>query len=265
MQNKLHSQGGLPILCSEVFWGVDASCGSSVLEDGGGADAGTEGSDEAARYPGHVTAFVPGKFSSNDLGHFVAKYGKFAYDSIFAFSIPKNTYQIKDAAPDSMLAFWIDGNVYVRRTCENFCVTSRQVISTWSPYPGITVETTIPPTQEGHIRSHLIYSEVECEGYDCGFAIDSDVCGCEEERTVDSASVRNEYCGCRVKRTDGYGEPVIIDAAPNTNMLSSKTRIPAIRYAVCKGESKFVTVITAEYKAQVHIWEITKKNESIWK
>ncbi len=37
------------------------------------------------RYPGHVSAFVPGKYSPAGHGQTLAKCGKFAYDTGFAF------------------------------------------------------------------------------------------------------------------------------------------------------------------------------------
>ena len=97
----------------------------------------------------------------------MAKYGKFAYDTRFSISVAKSCYELHENAPDNMLAFWIDGYVYVRRICEESKITENGIWSKWSPYPGITVETTITPDAGGHTRVHKITSEIDCVAYDC--------------------------------------------------------------------------------------------------
>ena len=113
-------------------------------------------------YGNHTTAFAPGVYSPNGHGQIVAKYGKFAYDTRFSISVAKSCYELHENAPDNMLAFWIDGYVYVRRICEESKITENGIWSKWSPYPGITVETTITPDAGGHTRVHKITSEIDC-------------------------------------------------------------------------------------------------------
>lgn len=64
-----------------------------------------------------VTAYVPGKYNRNVLGHFMEKYAKFAYSTVFGFSVAHSGELISEAAPDSMLAFVPKGEerVYVRK------------------------------------------------------------------------------------------------------------------------------------------------------
>ena len=199
------------------------------------------------RYENHVTAFVPGKYSPAGHGQTPAKYGKFAYDTRFAFNVAKSTCEIHEAAPDSMLAFYINGYVYVRRICQEFKITEKEVYSKWIPYEGITVETVIIPTEEGHIRKHIIESDRECEAYDCGFAVEIDV---EDEKLLSdgaSAQVSNYYSSCRITLLNGKGEGEIIVADPNTNLLHPMTRIPAVRCQIQKGKNEIVTEIKVKY------------------
>ncbi len=200
------------------------------------------------RYPNHTTAYVSGSFSPFGHGQTPAKYGKFAYDTRFAFHVAKSNYELHEAAPDSMLAFYIGGYVYVRRICEQFQVIDTEVTSIWSPYPGIRVETRITPTEEGHIRKHRIMSEIECSAYDCGFGIAIDVKG--ERLTEDAAmaQVENEYSMCRVSSIQGDGKGTIIVADPNTNLLYPMARIPAVCYQLVKGKNEIITEIKAVYK-----------------
>ncbi len=218
------------------------------------------------RYQNHTTAFVPGVFSPAGHGGSPAKYGKFAYDTRFAFSVAKSSFALSEAGPDSMLAFLINGYVYMRRICEDFQISDSSVISTWSPYEGITVETIIVPTEHGHTRRHIITSDRECEAADCGFAVD---CGGSPDScdgsgggfsaadrpeslllhtAADSAQVSNTCSSCLVKSIQGCGAGEIITAAPNTNLLHATTLIPAVHYTIHKGKNELVTAVTAEYR-----------------
>src|SRR5699024_7255476 len=99
------------------------------------------------------------------------KYAKFAYDTRFGFCASRSREVIYQAAPDSMLAFVIDDNVFVRKVSISHEIREDRVVSRWSPFPGIEVTTTILPTATGHIRRHEIDSAYDCEAYDCGFAV----------------------------------------------------------------------------------------------
>lgn len=220
------------------------------------------------RYSHHSTAYVPGVFSVFDYGQSAAKYGKFAYDTKFGFSVARSNYEIHQAAPDSMLAFFIDGYVYVRRICEDSAVYGPQdksrdrkgawpiesdgdsvknggVYSKWSPYPGIVVETTIIPVAEGHKRIHKIISGRECEAYECGFCVAADLHD-EPRKSVEGAmaQVANMDSLCRISSSMGKG--VIIAVDPNTNLLHSKTLLPAVKYQIPAGRTLVEVTVTAE-------------------
>ncbi|MFA9464577.1 MAG: DUF2264 domain-containing protein [Velocimicrobium sp.] len=199
------------------------------------------------RYENHTTAYVPGKYSPFGHGQTPAKYGKFAYDTRFGISVAKSNCEIHEAAPDSMLAFYINGYVYVRRICEEYSITETEVTSKWIPYPGIAVESTITPTKDGHIRNHVITSEIECEAYDCGFAVEIDVEGERLTQDDSMAQVENAYCECGVFSMSEKGCGTIIIADPNTNLLHPMTRIPAICYSIQFGRNEIITQIRARY------------------
>ncbi len=199
------------------------------------------------RYPNHTTAYVPGKYSPSGHGQTPAKYGKFAYDTRFAFNVAKSTSEVHEAAADSMLAFYINGYVYVRRVCDQFQVTDTEVTSKWTPYPGIEVVSRIIPTEDGHRREHIIQSNMECVAYDCGFAVEIDVTGEKLTQEQFFAQVENEYAMCRVSSACGKGQGTVIVADPNTNLLHPMTRIPAICYSVAEGRNEFITQVKAVY------------------
>ncbi len=207
-------------------------------------------------YGKHTTAYAPGVYSPFGHGQIVAKYGKFAYDSKFGINVSKSSYEINENAPDSMLAFIINGYVYVRRICLEHKILENGVYSKWSPYPGITVETTIIPNENGHERTHKITSQVECEAFDCGFAINMYDGGRGDSNSGKFASgeegntsfARNIVSSCRVSSMTNDGEGRVIVAGPNTNILYPKTVIPAIRYQIKAGKQEINTRIEAMWK-----------------
>ncbi len=190
-------------------------------------------------YGSHVTAFAPGVYSPDGHGQIAAKYGKFAYDSKFSINMAKSAFELHENAPDSMLAFVIDGYVYVRRICIEHIITENAVYSQWSPYPGIMVETTICPGAEGHERTHNITSQIVCEAYDCGFA-------------VDTSNTGNHKLTCKVKALEGAGEEQIIFADPNTNLCYPKTAISSIKYQITAGTQRIRTSIKVAWERQGH-------------
>lgn len=199
------------------------------------------------RYEHHVTAFVPGKYSPFGHGQLPAKYGKFAYDTGFSINVAKSCYELHEAAPDSMLAFVVNGYVYVRRICESFQVDEKEVRSIWRPCEGIRVESVIIPTKDGHIRKHIVESKRECNAYDCGFAVEIDVAGEALLEEAESAFVKNNYSSCKVISVSGGGKGKVIIADPNTNLLHPMTRIPAVCYSICQGRNEIITEVEAGY------------------
>lgn len=197
----------------------------------------------------HVTAYTPGVYSPYGHGQSAAKYGKFAYDTKFGFSVSKSCYELHENCPDSMLAFVIDGYVYVRRICEASEIREREVWSRWSPYPSIIIETTIVPEAEGHKRTHRITSSVECEAYDCGFSVPfSWLEPYIARQETNWSQVENPTMVCQVAATGRDGKGYIIQADPNTNVLYPKTLIPAVKYKIYHGEQEITTSIIAKIK-----------------
>lgn len=176
------------------------------------------------RRPGEVVAYVPGVYTQNVLGHFKEKYGKFAYSSVFGFSVSHSGDILEEAAPDSMLAFVPEGEqqVYVRKRAMEYRLTDNSLWCKWSPVAGVMVETEIAPVPEGHIRRHVIVSDRAYMVYDCGFSV---------------AQRENPGWGCRVIPLSQGGVSCKINANANTNILYKNTVIPAVRYLIEPGRT----------------------------
>jgi hypothetical protein len=204
-------------------------------------------------FPKHTTAYAPGKYSSFGHGQSQAKYGKFAYDTKFGFNVSKSSYELHESAPDSMLAFLINGYVYVRRICESFELMEDRIVSKWSPFEGIQVETTIIPNEEGHRRIHIIQSNRDCIAYDCGFAVAADPSqGIKTEAMSGRAKASCDFAQCEISGRYMAGnkeqlEGEIITADPNTNILFPKTVIPAVKYEICQGVTQVESIVKADW------------------
>lgn len=185
-----------------------------------------------------VVAYVPGQYCNSPHTHYPEKYSKFAYSTKFGFSVSRTNFTLRDAAPDNMLAFELDGYIFTRKICEDFKIENNEVYSKWSPIKGIMVETVLIPNENGHIRRHKVKSDYDCIAYDCGFSVAiTEVEGYEENAIGKEAYIDNSFSSSKVISTSENGVGEIIEAEPNTNLIYSKTRIPAIKYKLLKGEN----------------------------
>ncbi len=186
------------------------------------------------RIRGQVFAYPVGRRLPHSHVHMEEKYSKFVYSSQFAFSVPRSVRTLEEAAPDNVLAFLYEGVVYTKGVVEDGYVWEDNepsedgdvwggVTVEWSPFPGVRVRTEITATSRGHRRRHLIQSEVECQAWDCGFALP----GWGE--------------GLAVRCLKGEGSPDVIKASPNTNLLHPKTLIPAVRYEIRRGSQELIS------------------------
>lgn len=195
-----------------------------------------------SRRKGKSAAYVGSNNESFHCGQIIPKYLKFAYSAHFGFNVMHSNVIIDEAAPDSMLAFDVDGLIMVRRHFKDCQIENGKMTIEWSPFTGIDVKTVITPERFGHVREHTIVSDYNCTAYDAGFAVsnsDTDKCVMRDGLI---ASAKNAFQHCEVlSQTGGCG--VIIPASPNTNLRYRKTVIPAMRYEIKKGTTHITTLI----------------------
>lgn len=192
---------------------------------------------------GQVNAYAPAEVEQNEHGQFAEKYGKFVYSTRFGFSASRSYAELAQAAPDSMLAFLIGGQIFVRRHSQSFAVQDGKMVSTWSPFEGITVTTELEPTEQGHIRRHTVVSDRACTAWDCGFAVAKFAPGFAARAENCTALVANDRQRCEVRGQTGAAE--IVDAWPNTSLYVTNTAIPAVKYDIPVGTTTLVTEVTA--------------------
>ena len=200
------------------------------------------------RRGGDVVAYPAGVCETYGHGHVPEKYSKFAYSTRFGFSVARSQIVLHENAPDSTLAFVIDGDdyVFVRKYSDFYEVSEKRVISSWHPFPGIKVNTTIVPQDYGHLRVHVIESQFDCVAYDCGFSVEKFTEEYEQKAEGEQSYIFQKKQGCKVSGKGPGAKGVIIEADPNTNVLYPNASIPAVSYRIKKGESvRLETMVTS--------------------
>jgi len=185
----------------------------------------------------NVVALVPGRLEMEPYAHTAEKYSKFAYSSRFGFSVARGNLELAQMAPDSVLCFQVGKYYYTRVVAEpGYSIGPEGIETHWSPVDGIRVTTRIEPTAAGHIRTHVIESEFDCEAYDCGFAVNAD------DRMNNSRKAEGPWaearCGgdfCTVTALEGKGRGQVLIPDANTNLIFPKTAIPMAVYHIGKG------------------------------
>ena len=195
------------------------------------------------RRAGRVTAYAAGVNEGHGHGQFPEKYAKFAYDTRFGFCASRSREVLYQAAPDNMLAFVIDDNVFVRKVSKTWEIQKGAVVAQWSPFPGIEVTTTITPTATGHRRHHEIDSNFDCEAYDCGYAVPNFAPNYAESVENDTAEAHTDTLRCAVT---GKGTPVVIGCDPNTSLYHTNVHLPAVNYHIAKGHTVLDTEVIDE-------------------
>lgn len=189
---------------------------------------------------GYVTALTSGQYAEWEPVHVAEKFEKFAYSSYFGFQCPRACYNLKQAAPDNMLAFCRDGYYFVRRRCSEVSVEEgKGIYSRWSPMEGIEVETRLKPCGKGHLRSHVIHAQFPCTAVEGGFALPYHepkevifTCG-EGFSQADSTMGRS-----RMKLHKGIGKGEVSFCEANVNLLYPRTVLPCIWYEIPKGDTE---------------------------
>lgn len=198
--------------------------------------------------PQHVVALTSGQYAAWEPLHTAEKYEKFAYSSYFGFNVPRSYYTLAQAAPDNMLTFVRDHMYFVRRRCDEVVIGENSIYSKWSPMTGIVVETVIEPCGAGHIRKHIIHSEIECEAMECGFALPVPGSGnlttaCEGQ----SVRLTNEQAYSSITLRVGEGIAESIQCETNSNLIHPKVNLPYIKLAIKKGITEIESYVVGDF------------------
>lgn len=222
-----------------VLWLSKHNIFFSIEEEKFPADIGNVSIAEAMmdvkRYNGDVYAFVNGQRTINMFGHTEAKYEKFVYSTLFGFSTSKSYLGLEQLAADNNLAISFNGIDFIQRhICEDYYSKDGIQYSLWKPLNGVAIKCAIIPSVPSHIRAYFIHSDFQMIFVDHGFAVRRE--GSTSLCSGGSAVVSTNGQFSEIISLYGNGEPVVINSAPNTNILHPRTLIPAIRWELNPGD-----------------------------
>ena len=198
----------------------------------------------------HVIAYPAGNCCESH-AHCDAKYEKFAYSTVFGFSVPKTQIHLGGGAFDSMLALSED-NIHwnARYQAREYTLTETCAVSRWQPMPGVRITTQIHPFGEWHLRVHRIHTERTLYAAEGGFAISR---GKEDDRyrraDADGAAVVAPWGTSAVCALKGYDEAVVLQPEPNTNLMAPRTLLPTLKAKLEPGEHVLACAVLGSAKA----------------
>ena len=182
----------------------------------------------------HVIAYPAGNCCEAH-AHCDAKYEKFAYSTVFGFSVPKTQRHLGGGAFDSMLALSED-EVYwhTRYQAKEYELREDRVISVWRPFTGVKIRTQIIPCGSWHLRVHEIETNRWLYAAEGGFAIAN-----REEIRVDcsqgQALASAPWGVSAVFAVRGYKTGEMVKPEPNTNLMAPRTLIPTLKTQLAPG------------------------------
>ena len=204
----------------------------------------------------HVQAFPAGN-RAFEHAHGEAKYEKFAYSTVFAFSVPKSALMLNRGAYDSMLALSED-EVYwhARQGCREYGISGGKVEATWHPFVDVKVETTIIPLGDWHVRIHRVTTPRRLFAAEGGYAINRDdgpgLAQTQAEEKKALAICGNMTSGIVGLR--GFETGQIVVPEPNTNLLYPRTVLPTLRAEIPSGKTVLVCAVLGAVEDGMAKW-----------
>lgn len=203
----------------------------------------------------HVTAYPAGNYC-REHAHDEAKYEKFAYSTVFGFSVSKAQKLLKDGAFDSMLALSDDGLTWhPRYRAVQGSAASEKAVSTWHPFADVTVSTQIIPLGSWHVRIHKITTPRKLYAAEGAFALARDPQADVELIAGDGkAAAIAPWGSTGVIGLRGYGESEIVTPEPNTNLMSPRTLLPTLHAQLLPGEHTLICAVLGMAKRAKDEW-----------
>jgi Uncharacterized protein conserved in bacteria (DUF2264) len=232
------------------------------------------------RSAGHTFLLNSGQACHYPMKASQAKYGKFAYSSAFAYSVPTGWYTLEQFVPESALAISDDGGEMwkMRRALDGDSQIREYdgipvLFSKMKPWPDVRVTTYLIPPIEGseswHVRVHKITSGRDVMVAEGGFA----VYGCRESdgralRALGQSKAEGWVVGKReavvASRSGAVGivdlgsydrQGSILDADANSNLVEARTVVPILRSTVDAGNVRWAMTAVFAMPSTVSGWQ----------
>lgn len=191
----------------------------------------------------------------------VAKYGKFAYSSLFGFSVGVHESTPLHGCHDSMLALREDtGPWRVRGASLERRIEGELLYARWHPWPDVRVETVLTGRAPWHLRVHRVRTDRRLWSAESGFALpwaghEPGGEGIERRVAAGAVLVRSPHGESGIRDLAGTREAASQPALPNTNLIARRTVIPLLRGEHAPGTHLLACVVMATDRAAPARWE----------
>ncbi|GAA4587643.1 DUF2264 domain-containing protein [Planotetraspora phitsanulokensis] len=173
----------------------------------------------------------------NWVRHGAAKYAKFAYSTLFGFSVPAGSWGLEQGAFDSTLALSEDGAHW--RPCEvptSPSASDGVLHARWTPWPDVEVETWLLALAPWHVRVHRVRTGRALTTAEGAFAVDRDPAPRRTGTGPGHARIDSPAGLCVIEDLLGGRAGDLVRALPGTNVLARRTVIPTLTGDLAPGE-----------------------------
>ncbi|KAF2270888.1 hypothetical protein CC78DRAFT_5389 [Lojkania enalia] len=229
---------------------------------------------------GHTFLLSSGQSCHYPLKATQAKYGKFAYSSAFAYSVPTGSYTLEQFVPESSLALSDDnGEIWkMRRALSGDSEIENHdgvpvLVSSMKPWNDVDVLTyLVPPAEDTpnwHLRVHRIRTARDIQTAEGAFA----VYGCKEsdgrileglDESISEGGKADFSSALAASRSGAVGiaelslgkrQGSILLADANSNLVEARTVLPTIHTDMKAGETKWLATAVYALPASVEGWK----------
>lgn len=216
----------------------------------------------------HLAGFTAGQYADFEPAHMAAKYEKFVYSNHFGFSVSKGSYGLNQGAFDNMLALAEAGdyNYRERRNSEIISADKNHICSIWHPWKDVKVTSWIVTGLPWHFRIHHIITDRNLDLAEGGFAISRESgkgftdleTKCIGESAIFLSGPKESNSGCSgIVALSTGGNPTVIPAESNTNIINSRTNIPTVKKSIEAGSHWFISAVygseTSEFPIEIPV------------
>lgn len=229
---------------------------------------------------GHTFLLSSGQSCHYPLKATQAKYGKFAYSSAFAYSVPTGSYTLEQFVPESSLAISDDdGEIWKMRRAHNGDSEIENhdgvpvLVSSMKPWSDVDVLTyLVPPAEDTpnwHLRVHRIRTGHDIKTAEGAFA----VYGCQEadgrnltdlNESISEGGKADWNSAFAASRSGAVGiaelslgkrDGSILLADANSNLVEARSVLPTIHVDLKAGETKWLVTGVYALPASVDGWK----------
>ncbi len=196
----------------------------------------------------HVLGYPAGQ-SLVGQAHAADKYSKFVYSTQFGFSVAKASETYAEGAFDNTLAIAY-GDTYYRSKHQvaAYHLADDHVDYRWQPYPDVTVDSTIYPFGQWHIRIHEVTTKQTITVKEGGFSV-----------PLAPAKVLENSYGIRILSSclcsslfgiEGYDQIDTIRPEPNTSLYFNRTIFPYLTATLAPGRHRLIALVGGHYQKE---------------